>query len=151
MLLAAQRNDVEAVITLAGNIDIVRWTHLHNYSPMVGSLNPSDYPLPKAIRQFHFVGSEDSNTPADLIEAGLQTQPREGIYRHTVQVIKGVDHLCCWAQHWPRLLATIDEELKRDPSDQQIQKTGSHRTLNLTSSGDHTRPRILDITLPYRH
>ena len=151
MLIAAQRNDVEAVITLAGNIDIVRWTHLHNYSPMVGSLNPADYPLPKAIRQFHFVGSEDSNIPASLIEAGLHTQPRVSIYRHTVQVIEGLDHLCCWEQHWPGLLKTIEEELKKGQGDQQIRKTGSHHTLKLTSSGDHSRPSISDIALPYRH
>ena len=117
MLMAAQRNDVEAVITLAGNIDIVRWTHLHKYSPLVGSLNPADYPLPTTIRQFHFVGSEDSNTPATLIEAGLHMQPRENIYLNTVQVIHGVDHLCCWKENWPRLLATINEDLETSSSE----------------------------------
>lgn len=112
MLIAAQRDDVEALVTLAGNTEITGWARLHDYSPLDGSLNPADISLRKEIRQFHFVGSEDINTPANLIETGLKLQPRKSIYQGAVQIIEGADHLCCWTEHWPTLLMTIEADLK---------------------------------------
>lgn len=102
MLLAARRSDVEAVVTLAGNLDIEGWTALHAYSPLDGSLNPRDYPLPESVAQWHFVGSEDEVIPPALLQRSAKTWPQA-----QVKVINGIDHSCCWAEQWSRILVQV--------------------------------------------
>ncbi|UTW10213.1 hypothetical protein [Marinobacterium rhizophilum] len=41
-LLTAQRQDVDLLITVAGNLDPVYWTRHHQITPLRGSLNPAD-------------------------------------------------------------------------------------------------------------
>lgn len=100
MLLAARRDDVVTVVTLAGNADIASWAALHAYSPLKGSLNPRDFPLPAAIQQFHFVGEQDSITPPAWIASVLQRP-------ETLRVLEGMDHRCCWTEVWPGILRQI--------------------------------------------
>lgn len=97
MLLAAKRQDVVAVVTLAGNLDTGRWTALHGYSPLEGSLDPRDFPVPASTRQLHFVGEDDAVTPPDLIRAALKSPDALVVY-------EGMDHRCCWTEVWPGIL-----------------------------------------------
>lgn len=75
LLLAAQRNDISAVQTLAGNLAPSYWARSLGLSPLTGSLEPLAY-VEKLNRlpQRHFVGDADKVVPGDVArhyQAGL--------------------------------------------------------------------------------
>lgn len=101
-LLAARRNDIGSLITVAGNLDHRAWTSLHKISPLENSLNPSDYiDQLKDIKQWHFVGSNDKNIPVDIISSFANRFPSKN--SPNVLVIPEFDHHCCWSDQWVRL------------------------------------------------
>ena len=105
-LLASRIDGVQAVITVAANLDVEAWADHHGYEPLVGSLNPVDEPpLPTDLLQVHWLGGRDSNVPAELIPSTFRDQP--GV---RVEVIPDFDHGCCWVDRWPELL---EESLER--------------------------------------
>lgn len=105
MLMADQIPQVRTVVTLAANLDILRWATLHGYSQLAGSLNPADLPaLPPRIEQWHWVGELDRNVPPGLVKDGLARQ-HLGI---RVRVLPGVDHRCCWEGRWLEMLREMD-------------------------------------------
>jgi hypothetical protein len=99
VLLAHDVTEVSAVVTLAGNLDIDAWSHLHNYAPLTCSLNPAvQGPLPPRVKAIHFVGADDRVTPPNFItRAAAATGGR-------VIVLPGFTHTCCWREQWPALL-----------------------------------------------
>ena len=89
MLLAERIPQIKTIVTLAGNLDTEAWTLKHGYSELAGSLNPAKRAgLPSAIRQYHFLGSEDRDIPHDL--------PEERGMNHIV--IEGVGHAPGWEE-----------------------------------------------------
>jgi len=99
-LLAERVPHVKAVITLAGNLDTAAWTDLHGYSPMLGSLNPTERPpLAAKIRQIHLFGGQDKNCPADLATRYFDKEPNA-----LRRLYPGFNHRCCWAEQWPTIL-----------------------------------------------
>ena len=69
-LLAAQRDDVIDLRTMAGNLDIVVFTSHHNVSPLTGSLNPKDFADKLYhVPQIHFVGETDEIIPLSIAES----------------------------------------------------------------------------------
>lgn len=102
LLLAARRDDVRQVITVAGNLDHAAWTAYHKVSPLQGSLNPVDQRQALAgLRQVHLVGELDKITPPELAMQFVATYPESDAKR--VKVVPGYDHGCCWAQGWSNL------------------------------------------------
>ncbi|MBT8438098.1 MAG: alpha/beta hydrolase, partial [Gammaproteobacteria bacterium] len=102
-LVAARRDDVTRLITVAGNMDHEYWTAYHNVSPLSGSLNAADYAGQlQMIHQIHLVGDEDVNVPLEVINAYLNRIDRTG--KVSVHEIPDYDHECCWAENWNRLL-----------------------------------------------
>ncbi|NLD00035.1 MAG: alpha/beta hydrolase [Gammaproteobacteria bacterium] len=64
LLLAAQREDVLQVQTIAGNLNPAAWVARHSLTPLTNSLEPTDYASPlAAIPQRHFYGAKDKNIP----------------------------------------------------------------------------------------
>lgn len=99
-LMARDVPQTVAVLTVAANLDIDRWTALHGYTPLTGSLNPAQLPpLPTAVAQVNFVGGRDTNVPP-AIAASFGRRHRGA----TVVVVDDFDHRCCWTQRWPQLL-----------------------------------------------
>lgn len=100
MLLAPRRSDVMAIVTLAGNLDTTRWVQYHNYSPLIGSLNPAaQAPLPESISQWHYLGDDDAKITPEMLLPMISQQP------HTrLQLLGNIDHSCCWASVWPGIL-----------------------------------------------
>lgn len=102
-LLAARRDDVERLVTVAGNLDHRAWSELHHVSPLSGSLNAADQIGELThIPQTHYVGERDAVVPpaiatrfADAFPSGRQPE---------VVVIPGYDHRCCWQEQWPALI-----------------------------------------------
>ena len=108
MLLAERFPQTHAVVTIAGNLDITAWTKHHDYSPIVGSLNPADrQPLPRAIRQSHYVGGRDFNVPPEIIES-ISILPTGSIIR-----MPEFDHVCCWQAWWPVALQDLENNLAK--------------------------------------
>lgn len=101
-LVAARRDDVTGLITVAGNLDHRAWTVQHRIDSLSDSLNPADETNRLTnIKQWHFVGGRDSN-----VSPGL-TQSYADLYaahqRPRVIVEPNFDHQCCWVKAWPRL------------------------------------------------
>ena len=101
-LLAAQRDDVVRLVTVAGNLDHRAWTEAHHISPLDGSLNPIDYwPTLTEIPQVHFVGEKDLII-GTAIAASYQKRFRAP-QNVSIVSLPDADHHCCWVESWPAL------------------------------------------------
>ena len=101
-LVAAGRQDVARLITVAGNLDHQRWTVEHHLSPLFGSLNPADAWQPlQHVPQTHFVGGNDRAVGETISRAYAARFPVG--YMPEIVVISNFDHHCCWEDHWPDL------------------------------------------------
>jgi len=106
MLLAERVAGVDAVVTVAGNLDVAAWVRRHDYEPLWGSLDPgARTPLPARIRQIHFAGGRDSEVPPELVAAAARRQPGARFVMRP-----DFDHACCWAREWPELLTQAGVE-----------------------------------------
>ncbi len=106
MLLAERSDKVQAVVTLAANLDVEKWALFHGYSPLKGSLNPAlRLPLPARIKQRHYVAKDDRNIQEQWLEPVINQQ--------SDAVLIGVegDHSCCWIDKWPDILRDLNRSL----------------------------------------
>lgn len=102
VLLAPRFAETTDVVTIAANLDIDMWTDLHRHERLDGSVNPASLPpLPKTIRQRHYVGARDRLVPP-------QVTARGPIPRDTIVVVRGYDHVCCWGAIWRDVLAEVE-------------------------------------------
>lgn len=105
-LVAARRQDVVRLITVAGNLDHRTWAALHRVPPLHGSLNPADaWNALQDVPQLHFVGGKDRNIRAEVAESYLARFPPG--QRPEMQIVPEFDHVCCWVEQWPALLARV--------------------------------------------
>ncbi|WP_333874609.1 alpha/beta fold hydrolase [Methylobacter sp.] len=103
MLMAEQVQNLQGIVTIAGNLDIKAWSSLHDYTPLMGSKNPAEQPpLNPALFQLHFAGGKDQNIPVSLIQPTV-------LHQHDARLIvmPEFDHSCCWEKIWPLLLSNI--------------------------------------------
>lgn len=103
-LIARKSSKVTTLITLAGNMNHSAWTKYHDYSSLDGSLNPVDYVLPAAVRQFHFSGQKDLNVLPQWVKTFSDKQINSQFI-----LIKNADHRCCWPENWPRIINQTKE------------------------------------------
>lgn len=100
-LIAAQTPQATRLVTVAANLDIDRWARIHGYSPLAGSLNPAAAPaLAPTVAERHYVGGRDANVPASVVRSFALRHPRASVIE-----IAEFDHVCCWIERWPQLLA----------------------------------------------
>lgn len=100
-LLAARRDDVEQLVTVAAPLAVAEWTAMHQLTALTASLDPmveARGGLPPAT---HFVGGRDEVVPERLIAAFAA---RNG---GRLQVVPEFDHRCCWSRDWRRLLEEV--------------------------------------------
>jgi pimeloyl-ACP methyl ester carboxylesterase len=103
-LVAANRSDVERLITVAGNLDHLAWTRHHGLPSLAGSLNPADQvDQLQSIPQWHFVGARDRVIPPAIAQGFADRFP--GGHQPRVIVEADFDHQCCWAENWPGLFS----------------------------------------------
>lgn len=108
LLLAARREDVTRVVTVAGNLDHAAWTQHQRVSPLLGSLNPASLRSRLAdVEQLHLVGEQDRVMPPRLAEAFVAGYPTG--HRAQLRVLPGYDHRCCWAQDWAQVWQKITQ------------------------------------------
>ena len=104
VLLAARRNDVEQLVTVAANLDHELWTTYHKVTPLYGSLNAADYATEvQDIPQVHFVGGKDVIVPEEIV---LSFYDRMIQKKSTRIVVVGIfSHTCCWQNNWAQLFS----------------------------------------------
>jgi hypothetical protein len=101
VLLAARVPSVTRVITIGATLDTTAWSALHGYTPLLGSLNPAELgPNPTPLRVLHLVGSQDRNTPPELVESAAARTGAMG----SVRIVRGYTHNCCWQEIWEGVL-----------------------------------------------
>lgn len=101
VLVAARRQDVATLRTVAGNLDHAALNRLHNVSPMPESLNPIDFVRDVShIAQIHFGGSNDAVVPIQFAKSFAMQAERCARFK----LVQGVSHEGNWAALWPELL-----------------------------------------------
>lgn len=106
--LAAARQDVLALITVAGNIDLDAWAKAHGFPAFKDRVNPAEQgDRLRVLPQIHFAGYRDSVIPLNISESFLKRiAPVRGRL-----VIKDEAHQCCWPMKWPTYLRELGDEL----------------------------------------
>ncbi|MFH1209158.1 MAG: alpha/beta hydrolase [Candidatus Omnitrophota bacterium] len=104
-LIAARRQDVKSLRTVAGNLDPTGFNEYHEVSSLdEASLDPMEVAGKlSGIPQYHFTGSEDPIVPAFIAQHFAEKSGIRGCV-HVVPV-QGADHTDGWTGVWPWLLA----------------------------------------------
>ncbi len=102
-VMAAQRSDVQRLVTVAGNLDPAYWTQINHLTPLGPMQNPAEMTQAlQQVPQVHFVGMHDSVVPPAVSQHFMAR------FTHIKQIqlvqMLGFDHACCWAQAWPNML-----------------------------------------------
>ncbi|MFV9657358.1 alpha/beta fold hydrolase [Pseudomonas sp. NY15366] len=117
LLLAARRDDVARVITVAGNLNPRAWTTHHRLQPLKRSLNPADQQKALAsTRQQHLAGGRDRIVPAALASAFNDAYTSGTPSR--VYLLPEHDHACCWARDWPSLWLKLQQDAQASTQNQ---------------------------------
>jgi len=102
-ILAATRNDVVDLRTVAGNLDIELFARHHEVTPLIGSMNPIDFADTLInIPQIHFVGENDDIITETITNSYLDKLMEYDPNLRCVQVqrISGVSHAKGWETVW---------------------------------------------------
>lgn len=104
VLIAARRQDVKSLRTVAGNLDPTRLNEYHEVSPLDdASLDPMDVAEKlSSIPQYHFIGEGDTVVPASMAENFAEKSANTDCVH--IKVVNGADHVNGWTESWPRLL-----------------------------------------------
>ena len=102
VLIAARRDDVDSIRTVAGNLDDEFVNRLHGVSPMPESENAMDFAHRVArIAQVHFSGADDTVVPPSVAQRFVEATGRQCAQALSVP---GLSHGGDWGQRWPALL-----------------------------------------------
>lgn len=102
-LLAARRNDIVSLRTVAGNLDTLAFSRLHSVSLLTGSLNPVDISEKIAcIPQVHFAGADDDIVTPQIVQSFIAASKRLDS-RH-FSIVADMHHENGWVEAWPKLL-----------------------------------------------
>ncbi len=105
-LTSATRDDIDMLVTAAGNLDTDFWTKKHYITPLSGSLNPADYSDKlEHIKQFHLIGEKDRIIDRSIFESYKNRFENKQNIKH--KIVKDFTHGCCWAQKWQILTKGI--------------------------------------------
>ena len=104
VLLASRFQQTVSVVSVAANLDVEAWAAYTQHIDLSGSLNPAHLPpLPRTVLQRHYAGSEDRVVPPPLMAKAAAQLGSE------LLIINDYDHVCCWEQLWPAILAGLPE------------------------------------------
>jgi len=114
VLIAARRDDVIGLRTVAGNLDSAAVSKKNNVSPLNGSLDPIDAAdkLEK-VPQRHFITYDDRIIPPEAAEA-FADKAGDG-KRESITVVEGVTHYSGWDRKWPALLEMPLHRISENP------------------------------------
>lgn len=99
LLLAARRDDIAQVQTLAGNLSPRQWVQLQKLSPLYGSMEPLDESKRLVdVPQRHLMGANDMIIPAQLLASYLHALREASCLESAV--LPNVSHTDGWQQAW---------------------------------------------------
>ena len=102
LLVAARRNDIDRIVTVAGNLDPHAWAAEMKLQPLKASLDTTKVIEATAhIPQVDFVGGKDRVVPPRVTESFVQRYPVD--HRPRIIEISENSHACCWVAQWPTL------------------------------------------------
>lgn len=103
VLVAARRDDVASLRTVAGNLDHEEVNRLNDVSPMPDSLNAIDHARKlAALPQIHFSGKDDEIVPSAVAKKFLAaSEPSKCV---SLLLVAEADHENGWSERWPDLL-----------------------------------------------
>jgi len=96
-LITDRRDDVDKLVTIAGNLNYDLFTKIHNLTPISGSIDPIT--IAKRITstlQIHYVGGEDKIVPEQIARS----------FSDKVVVVKGVTHTS-WLDKWKKVVSEV--------------------------------------------
>jgi hypothetical protein len=106
VLLAARRDDVAEIITVAENLDHMAINDYHKVAPMKGSLNPIHHAKDIShIPQRHFAGEKDKVVPVHIIKSFAYASG-DTDYK-TANVVEGRTHNSGWVKRWQELIKSL--------------------------------------------
>lgn len=107
LILAARREDVNQVTTVAGLFNTNLWSQTKMLAPLTGSLNPADeWEALERTPQVHWVGARDNVVPIDNALQFIALFPENK--RPTLHIVEEFDHHCCWEMRWGSIQNTGD-------------------------------------------
>lgn len=117
MFLAAERDDIKSLRTIAGNIATEAFVKLHNISPYWGSRG-TDEVIAKLhnIPQHHYIGSDDKIVPKTIYDSYASKLPHQRCVGFTI--VNNADHVNNWDNIWPNVVMDdikCDEEQQQNP------------------------------------
>lgn len=103
VLVAARRNDVLSLRTVAGNLDPGKINAAHEAEPLKGSLDSADFTGKiKNIPMRHFIGTEDRIVSPSVARAFAERIGDASC--QSVTEVKGATHSDGWSERWKDLL-----------------------------------------------
>lgn len=135
-LLAAERDDILSLRTVAGNLDHDAHSAHHGVTPLSGSLNPVDYAAAlSAVPQVHYVGALDEVVPRRVLESYLAKLASDRCV--VVKEVGDADHEAGWVNQWPDLLQ-IKPACERVPVSYEYQPVPYEPAMQPPSPPVHT-------------
>ncbi len=102
-LLAAERDDVTSLRTVATPLDHMAFTQIHKLESWNKSKNPIDQADRLAtIPQRHFIGAQDQLVPPAIYTSYARSIGNDNCM--SVTLVEDADHVRNWATKWPELL-----------------------------------------------
>ena len=96
-IITDRRDDVEKLITIAGNLNYDLFTKIHKLMPMSGSIDPINIAKQIAsIPQIHYVGGAHKIVSEQIARS----------FSDKVVVVKGVTH-ASWAETWREIISEV--------------------------------------------
>lgn len=107
LLVAARRDDIDLVVTVAGNLDHAFWTAHHHVSPLRDSLNPADFAVRlQGVSQIHIVSDDDDVIPPTVARSYLGRMGDQSRVR--IVTVHGLEH----TDNWGGILSSVLEGLR---------------------------------------
>lgn len=127
-LLESRVDGVVGIISIAANLDTDEWTRHHGYDGLTGSLNPAAQERVTDSLHLQLVGGKDRTVPAYTSEnyAALHANVDRVVF-------EDFDHVCCWEEEWPAILADFSSRIAHTPGSRF---SGVHRV----SESDESEP-----------
>jgi len=108
-LVAAQRDDVDSLVSIAGNLDHQQVNEHHGVTPLHGSLNPKDVVTKlSSLPQLHFVGMNDEVIPGVVADDFIKVQDNNCAQKVLVPI---AGHIDGWIDYWPLAVNRLDDDL----------------------------------------
>jgi len=96
-IITDRRDDVQKLVTIAGNLNYDLFTKIHKLTPMSGSIDPIT--IAKRITstpQIHYVGGKDKIIPEEITRS----------FSDKIVVVKEVTH-ASWSEKWREVVSEV--------------------------------------------